>query len=79
VDRQPRLERALFRPSTLRPFDKLTVVPSQVEGREPQGRPEPWSKDDKRGVLSTAEARAAFAAARDRAELSASKLTDFWG
>ncbi|MBI3263961.1 MAG: ATP-binding cassette domain-containing protein, partial [Acidobacteria bacterium] len=28
-------------PSTLRPFDRLRVVASSVEGREPQGRPEP--------------------------------------
>ncbi len=28
-------------PSTLRPLDKLGVVPSLVEGREPQGRSEP--------------------------------------
>src|SRR5712691_7015024 len=28
-------------PSTLRPFDRLRVTPSPVEGREPQGRPAP--------------------------------------
>ncbi|MBI1875433.1 MAG: glycosyltransferase family 4 protein [Acidobacteria bacterium] len=29
------------RPSTVRPFDRLGVVPSAVEGGEPQGRPKP--------------------------------------
>src|SRR5207244_6673096 len=32
---------AVFRSSTLRPFDKLTVVPGGVEGRPAQGRSEP--------------------------------------
>jgi len=33
--------RLVTRPSTLRPFDRLRVVPSRVEGRQAQGRPEP--------------------------------------
>jgi mono/diheme cytochrome c family protein len=40
-DTASRREIFTCRPSTLRPFDGLRVVPSQVEGRQAQGRPEP--------------------------------------
>jgi protein ImuB len=42
------LLRLITRPSTLRPFDKLRVASSPVEGREPQGHP-----DHGRGATSS--------------------------
>jgi RND family efflux transporter MFP subunit len=47
------LVRIAFDPSTLRPFDKLRVAPSTVEGRQAQGRPEP-----SRGTTRSGSSRA---------------------
>src|SRR5438552_1493611 len=66
------------RGATLRPFDELRVAPSPVEGREPQGRPEP-GRGPKALAERSATADLTVTHPDDRSEqLTASRRGSVW-